>query len=69
MQNLNKANRCSYRQIQTYNIFLLLKKKDRLQNLKKKKKVFLDYIKTRFFRHKDNEAWHPPLRSLRRILT
>lgn len=74
MQNLNKANRCSYRQIQTYNIFLLLKKKKIVSRILKKKKnyckqVFLDYIKTRFFRHKDNEAWHPPLRSLRRILT
>ena len=40
MQNLNKANRCSYRQIQTYNIFLLLKKKKIVSRiLKKKKKI------------------------------
>ena len=37
MQNLNKANICSYRQIQTYNIFLLLKKKrSSPESLKKK---------------------------------
>lgn len=37
MQNLNKANICSYRQIQTYNIFLLFKKKIVSRIFKKKK--------------------------------
>ena len=36
MQNLNKANICGYRQIQTYNIFLLLKKRSPPESLKKK---------------------------------
>ena len=39
MQNLNKANICSYRQIQTYNIFLLLKKKKIVSRIFKKKKI------------------------------
>ena len=59
-------------QSRLYNIFLLLKKrKNSLQSLLKNefKQVFLDSLRARFLRHKDNEAEPVPSRSLRGTCT